>query len=448
MSERQATLLLAALGAGIVGLILVALSLHQAGSIWAGTLLRKDWIVGLMAAAALLYFGAVRLVLRAKLAPWAIWCVLGVAIVLRAALIPAPPFMSSDVYRYVWDGRVQQAGINPYRYIPADPALAGLRDADIYPRINRAGYAHTIYPPMAQAIFRFVALFSQTVVAMKLAMVLLEAAGIAAMLRLLALCGLPPARVLIYAWNPLAAWAVAGDGHIDGAAIGLLGLALLARARRSDGLAGALLAGAILTKFLPLAVAPALWRRWHWRMPLACLACIVALYACYAGAGWHVLGFLPNYTAEEGLAQGSGFWLLGVASLAGPLPHAATTLYLLACVALLGTAAFHMAFLQREHSDPGREAIRIAGNCAILAGLTLAAMSPHYPWYYPWIALPACLAPLPSLIALSVVPLILYCDPFHDEIVFPTLVFVPIFVLALRDWAGRLPRSLALPGAA
>ena len=34
------------------------------------------------------------------------------------------PFLSSDIYRYVWDGRVQAAGINPYAYVPADAALA------------------------------------------------------------------------------------------------------------------------------------------------------------------------------------------------------------------------------------------------------------------------------------------------------------------------------------
>ena len=52
-----------------------------------------------------------------------------VAAALRLPLIVSPPFLSTDIYRYVWDGRVQAAGINPYRYLPADPALASLRDA-------------------------------------------------------------------------------------------------------------------------------------------------------------------------------------------------------------------------------------------------------------------------------------------------------------------------------
>jgi alpha-1,6-mannosyltransferase len=70
--------------------------------------------------------------------------VLGLAIALRALLLTAPPILSTDIYRYVWDGRVQAAGIDPYRYIPADPALASLRDPVVYPQINRADYAHDL----------------------------------------------------------------------------------------------------------------------------------------------------------------------------------------------------------------------------------------------------------------------------------------------------------------
>ena len=76
----------------------------------------------------------------------ALVAILLVAGLLRAIALFAPQALSTDAFRYVWDGRVQAAGINPYRYVPADPALESLRDTKIYPNINRAGYAHTIYP--------------------------------------------------------------------------------------------------------------------------------------------------------------------------------------------------------------------------------------------------------------------------------------------------------------
>jgi hypothetical protein len=417
------------LGAVIVALTLIALSLHVPGSIWAGTLARKDAVVALMLASGALYGGAVWIVTHETL-PRRAWIgVLAIAAVLRISLLAAPPFMSSDINRYVWDGRVQAAGINPYAYIAADPHLTFLRDTPVYANINRVDYAHTIYPPMAQLIFAAAGRISQTVLAMKIAMVALEACGIAAMLMLLRSAELPLARILVYAWNPLAVWAVAGDGHIDGAAIGLLGLAIWAAARNRQGVAGALLGGAILTKFLPIAVAPALWRRWGWKFPVAAAAVILALYGIYASVGWAVLGFLPNYTHEEGLAQGSGFWLLAAFGHVAPLPGWATPVYLAAAIAILGGLAYTIAVRLPPPSET-----ELAGRVALLAAATMVAMSPHYPWYFAWLALPCCLCCRPSIVWLSAAPVILYSDPWHDEILIPTAVYVPAAILATMDY--------------
>ena len=79
--------------------------------------------------------------------------ILTTAALLRVSILPLDPYHSTDIYRYIWDGRVQAAGVNPYLYIPVDTALSALRDTTIWPNINRAGYAHTIYPPAAEALF-------------------------------------------------------------------------------------------------------------------------------------------------------------------------------------------------------------------------------------------------------------------------------------------------------
>src|SRR6266436_6921717 len=49
-------------------------------------------------------------------------------IALQLVAVSAPPQNSNDLYRYVWDGRVQAAGIDPYEYVPAARQLAGLRE--------------------------------------------------------------------------------------------------------------------------------------------------------------------------------------------------------------------------------------------------------------------------------------------------------------------------------
>jgi len=308
----------------------------------------------------------------------ALLLILGTAFVARALLLGAPP-VSTDVYRYVWDGRVQAAAINPYRFRPADPALASLRDAEIYPFINRADTALTIYPPAAQWIFRAVTAVRPTLTAMKFAMVLFEVLLVACLLALLRSRGLPDVRVLLYAWHPLPLFEFAGSGHVDAAALGLMLLAcLLAERRRAFG-AGVVLGLATLVKFFPLAILPALWRRWDWRMPAAALVVIVVLYIPFLGVGAQVLGFLPGYVQQEGLAAGEGFFALEAlqAMLPTPLPHWAPFAYALGAVVMMGGLA--AAALRR----PGA-GVSLGWAAVLLAAFTVM-VSPHLAWYFTWV---------------------------------------------------------------
>ncbi|HEX5325474.1 MAG TPA: glycosyltransferase 87 family protein [Acetobacteraceae bacterium] len=436
---------LAALGLAMIVLTLAGLALHQPGAVTLPSL-RLTWLfVGLMAVAAGGYFRAVALVLRQPLPARSLWLVLAVALVLRVLVLPVPPFLSSDMFRYVWDGMVQNAGINPYRFIPADPALAALRDPFIYPHVNRASYALTAYPPAAELVFRAIAAIRPGVLAMKVAMLGFDLLAIVAVMAVLARAGLPRQRVLIYAWNPLAVWAFAGNAHVDAIAVGLIGVALLARLRQRDGLAGALLGAAILVKFLPAAIAPALWRRGDWRLPVACLAVIVALYGCYSGVGWQVFGFLPGYAAEEGIDKAGGLWLAGVIGALVPL---APRVYLAAAGAGLLALGVWVALRPRAPADPGRDIVRVAGDAAMLAAATTVVLSPHYAWYYAWLALPCCICPLRSVIYLSAAGLLLYVNPLNEHVLWPSLLFVPALVLAVPDFRRLVPGRLGAPEAA
>jgi hypothetical protein len=130
--------------------------------------------------------------------------VIGFAVALRAAILFADPFSSSDMYRYVWDGIVQHAGVNPYRYVPGDAALSFLRAPyqDVFDNINRRDYAHTIYPPVAQMVYWLVTFVSPTVIGMKAAMVGFECVGVGAMLALLRAMGRRREEIVMYAWCP------------------------------------------------------------------------------------------------------------------------------------------------------------------------------------------------------------------------------------------------------
>jgi hypothetical protein len=301
--------------------------------------------------------------------------------------------MSTDAYRYVWDGRVQAAGINPYRYIPSDPALASLRDDSIYPNINRKDYAPTIYPPGAQAIFFLVTRVSQSVIAMKVAMVGFEIAAVLLLLQMLRRAGLPLERVLVYALHPLPAWEFAGSGHVDAAMIALTVLALFLHQRGGRWSTGIALAVATVVKPFPLAIAPALYRRWDWRLPAAFVVTVALGYAPYLDVGARVLGFLPTYVQEEGLESGVAFYPLWLLRAALPIAIP-TAVYLVAAVlALVGLA---LAVVRRNDAGASWR------NALMLAAAFMFASSPHFPWYLLWLLPLCCLAPwLPALYLVS-----------------------------------------------
>src|SRR5258708_7708278 len=97
----------------------------------------------------ILYLSAAFLILTQPVDRFTFPIILVVAIACRLAALFAEPYLSSDIYRYVWDGVVQHAHISPYRYVPADPALTFLRAPYqyIFDTINRPDSAPTTYPP-------------------------------------------------------------------------------------------------------------------------------------------------------------------------------------------------------------------------------------------------------------------------------------------------------------
>lgn len=298
------------------------------------------------------------------------------AIAMRLTMLLVEPYLSDDIYRYIWDGRVQAAGINPYRYIPAAPELQHLRDAAIYPSINRADYAPTIYPPTAQMFFLLVTRLGESVLMMRLGLLLCEAIAILATLKLLARLDLPAQRIAAFAWHPLAVWEVAGSGHVDALMLALLVPAVLAFLHGRTLLAVALATAGALAKPIALLALPVFWRSWDWKAPAVALGTVCLLYAPYLSVGAGVLGFLPQYVHEEELSHGAGFrYVLAAERLFGPLPGAAFAYAVSAAVIMIG-AALAVGF----RSD--RSAAGSVAALTMLLAAFLVLLTPHYPWYY------------------------------------------------------------------
>jgi hypothetical protein len=363
--------------------------------------------------------------------------VIGFAIAMRLALVGIEPLFSTDIYRYVWDGRVQAAGINPYLHVPADPALAALRDAAIYPFINRADYAGTGYPPLAEMFFLVATRVSETLTGMRLAMVACEAVIVVVLIALLRRLGRPDAAVVAYAWHPLAVFEIANNGHVEALMVALmmLGVWLLVCTRR---VAGAFVVGlAVVVKPYAVFALPAFWRPWDWRAPLAVIAAIVLCYLPYLGAGKGVLGFLGGgYLAEEGLLGGEGIWLvMSIQRIFGTVPGLATVYAIVAAVTMI--ALGFAISLRREWTPQQR-----LGDIVLLLTAGLFLLSPNYAWY--WLALVPFLAlgAGAPVWALTLAAFFLYRPLFlpENDLIWKSLATLP-FVIALVVCRGRLMRT-------
>jgi hypothetical protein len=303
--------------------------------------------------------------------------VVGVAVVLRLSVLFETPLHSTDVFRYAWDGRVQGAAVNPYRHVPADPALSHLRDEAVYPFINRAEYAVTVYPPAAQIAFWLFTRVDDRVWAIKLGWLLLEAAAMLVLVAVLKRAGRAPPELLLYAWHPLPVWEIACDGHVDAGMAAFLVFALGAWAARRHWLTGALLAASVLFKPLTLAALPAFWRPWDRRVPAAFAIAAVLAYLPYLETGVGAVGFLPAYLGEEGIGSGDAFILLQLLSrLFGPLPAWAAAFYL-----ALGALALIVLAIACVR-EPRRDAETTARQAQVLLLVFLLVLSPNYAWYF------------------------------------------------------------------
>ena len=175
----------------------------------------------------------------------------------RVTLWCSPAVLSDDLYRYLWDGRVQAHGINPYRYPPGAPELTALRN-DLHPHINHPEIL-TIYPPLAQAVFLLIALISPTPLAVKVTFTLFDLGTAWLLGRLLVRRGRPPEALIVYLWSPLVVVEVAGAGHMDALAIFCLVVALLWAEEGRTVRASVALSLSILSKFFAAALIPAFW---------------------------------------------------------------------------------------------------------------------------------------------------------------------------------------------
>ncbi len=218
---------------------------------------------------------------------------LGLAAVWHVAFLAIPTGSDDDVRRYVWDGRLQRLGYNPYIVVPNDPAVAALHTTET--RTMNHPDLPSPYPPGAQLFFRAVTAIHESVFAMRAAFVICDLVIVLVLFDVLRGTGRGTHWILAYAWNPLLATEVAGSGHIDILGLLLLLISFAALLRRWRAIAAVAFALAIAVKFLPIVLLPLYWRRVRVRDAILAAAVFAVLYLPFLSHGRIPTGSLGTY---------------------------------------------------------------------------------------------------------------------------------------------------------
>jgi hypothetical protein len=164
--------------------------------------------------------GSFPIQIRPKIQSAVFWAVV---IALRLVALPLAP--GDDFWRYQWEGKIQQAGFNPYVNAPDDSQLEPVRaEFPEWHKINHRDF-RAIYPPGAELLFAGLSRISDSPLLYKLLFAGADIATIAVLLRLFSVAAVydrrpaadtsPYRNAAWYAWNPLVVYSFAGAAHFD-----------------------------------------------------------------------------------------------------------------------------------------------------------------------------------------------------------------------------------------
>jgi alpha-1,6-mannosyltransferase len=319
-----------------------------------------------------------------------------------------PPGADDDIHRYVWDGRLQMLGYNPYLVVPSDPAVRQLHTPETR-NLNNPDLTSP-YPAGAQLFFRAVTAIQESTFALKVAFVLCECAIVLVLLDLLRRKQ-GAHLVLAFAWNPLLAIEVAGSGHIDivGALLLVVSAATLVRRWRTT--AAVALGLAVAVKFLPIVLLPLYWKRVRVRDAALAAAVVGLLYVPFLNHGRIPTGSLGTYV-QSFRFNGPVFAVLD--RVAPPQLLAG----LAVLVGLVTATLFTRAALRRAAPEWSPDAFAWPMAASLLCAPVV------FPWYLLWL--------LPFLTSASTLLIVLW-----SVSIIPTYVMWHLRTLG-RPW-GTLP---------
>ena len=145
-----------------------------------------------------------------------VYSFLAAIVILRIIFIPVHPIGSDDYYRYLWDGKVQANGVNPYAYTPDAKELNYLH-SDILPKYINHANMKTLYPPLTEILFYMSYLIGgESYLGLKLLLLLFDLITIYGIFLILNKLNIDKKYLLLYAFSPLPVFQFFVDAHADG----------------------------------------------------------------------------------------------------------------------------------------------------------------------------------------------------------------------------------------
>jgi alpha-1,6-mannosyltransferase len=355
------------------------------------------------------------------------------ALLFRLPLIPLDSTLSSDIYRYVWEGKVQVvAGMNPYLHPPLDDQLASFRDQEIYPHINRKE-SPTIYPPGAQLLFATAhwAGFDTPQEFKSLALAA-EALTLLLLLFVLRQLRLPLSRIITYAWNPLVIYELFYSGHLESFLLPLLLLFIYLFLRGRVVAAGMALGAATAIKLVPLFLLATLPQGSRSKMFIPFVAVIALTYLFYLEAGTQVLGFLPSYFSDPYEVFNLGLVQLGLLEVVKLASLPASSIRFTLFVLFIGTL---IAIAHRPYRSLGA---LVGKSYLVLSAYLLLSYPAFHPWYLCLLVPLLCLIPSPAWICFSLLLPLSYLKYLAADGTMPVWVilvqFIPLYALLAWEY--------------
>ena len=384
--------------------------------------------IALALTAGIVYFILLYLLEHSAKNRMAFWIILAGALLFRLTLYSLTPSLSTDIQRYRWDGRVQNAGWNPYALAPNDPRLAYLRDPGW--AVMPGPEIPSIYPPLSQLVFRFGARFLPGIIGFKLPFLLADLLVVVILANWLRSYADGNYRLAIYAWNPLVIVEFAASGHNDALAIAAM-VAALAIIKKRPGASTVTFAAGSLAKLFPIALLPLALRLSGWprklRGWLALGGAALLTIACF----WpyrSALRQLPDiFVRYQGIWQNYNpslyailLWFSGHAEIAAGIGEGI----------VLGLAVWAAA----RKLEPLRATFLIIGAILMLSPNT-------YSWYFTWIVPLLCFFPSPAWLLLTILQFLSYKvlieyqinGIWHFDPYFQWLTYAPFYALLVGE---------------